>query len=115
MAQDEHRSNETDLRKDKRALKVELKEQELSHEDIIKNLKKVHNYIYGSMLRFSKSYPSLTAVQIPIQMPWGDVGMLLFLTVCTHVYMFYILDFVHTIEIIDVGKLYVVVSKEKMF
>lgn len=41
LAQDDHRSNETDLRKDKRALKVDLKEKELSHEDYIKNLKKV--------------------------------------------------------------------------
>ncbi|KAK3603396.1 hypothetical protein CHS0354_009378 [Potamilus streckersoni] len=40
LAQDEHHGEERDLRKDKRALKVELKEQELSHEDIIKNLKK---------------------------------------------------------------------------
>ena len=41
LAQDENRENELDLRKDKRSLKVELKEQELSHEDVIKNLKKV--------------------------------------------------------------------------
>ena len=41
LAQDENRGNELELRKDKRSLKVELKEQELSHEDVIKNLKKV--------------------------------------------------------------------------
>lgn len=41
LAQDENRASELDLRKDKRSLKVELKEQELSHEDVIKNLKKV--------------------------------------------------------------------------
>lgn len=41
MTQDENRSEESTLRKDKRSLKVELKEQELAHEDIIKNLKKV--------------------------------------------------------------------------
>ena len=41
LALDDHRSSELDLRKDKRNLKVELKEQELSHEDVIKNLKKV--------------------------------------------------------------------------
>ncbi|XP_046843513.1 dynein regulatory complex subunit 4-like [Xenia sp. Carnegie-2017] len=40
LAQDEHRTNEKDLRTDKRALKVELKEQELAHEDIVKNLKR---------------------------------------------------------------------------
>ncbi|KAK6178474.1 hypothetical protein SNE40_013260 [Patella caerulea] len=40
LAQDEHEGNETDLRKDKRALKVHLKEQELAHEDVIKNLKR---------------------------------------------------------------------------
>ena len=41
LAQDENRGNELDLRKDKRSLKVELKEQELAHEDVIKNLKMV--------------------------------------------------------------------------
>ena len=41
LAQDNHSSKEMDLRKDKRGLKVELKEQELSHEDVIKDLKKV--------------------------------------------------------------------------
>ena len=45
LAQDENRSNELDLRKDKRSLKVELKEQELAHEDVIKNLKKVGAYM----------------------------------------------------------------------
>lgn len=43
LAQDEHRTDELDLRKDKRSLKVELKEQELANEDVIKSLKKVCN------------------------------------------------------------------------
>lgn len=43
LAQDEHRDNEVDLRKDKRALKIELKEQELAHEDIVKNLKRAND------------------------------------------------------------------------
>lgn len=43
LAQDEHRDDEQDLRKDKRALKIELKEQELAHEDIVKNLKRSHD------------------------------------------------------------------------
>ena len=42
LAQDEHRGGELELRKDKRALKVNLKEQELSNEEIIKNLKRVY-------------------------------------------------------------------------
>ena len=42
LAQDDNRKNELNLRKDKRSLKVELKEQELSHEDVIKDLKKVN-------------------------------------------------------------------------
>lgn len=46
MTQNEHRGEETVLRKDKRSLKVELKEQELAHEDIIKNLKKVRLLTY---------------------------------------------------------------------
>lgn len=41
LAQDEHRGQETDLRKDKRGLKVSLKDLELSHEDVVKNLKMV--------------------------------------------------------------------------
>lgn len=41
LAQDGNRSSEMELRKDKRNLKVELKEMELSHEDMIKTLKKV--------------------------------------------------------------------------
>ena len=41
LAQDDNMNQEKDLRKDKRSLKVELKEQELAHEDVIKNLKKV--------------------------------------------------------------------------
>lgn len=51
MAQDDNRAEESTLRKDKRSLKVELKEQELAHEDIIKNLKKVSTVlIYLSIL-----------------------------------------------------------------
>ena len=45
QAQDGHNGSEMELRKDKRALKVELKEQELAHEDVIKNLKKVSHRI----------------------------------------------------------------------
>jgi len=43
LEQDEHRGKESDLRKDKRSLKIQLKELELSHEDVIKNLKKQHD------------------------------------------------------------------------
>lgn len=43
LAQKEHRVNEQDFRTDKRSLKVELKEQELSNEDVVKNLKKTHD------------------------------------------------------------------------
>lgn len=48
LAQDGHSTKELDLRKDKRALKVELKEQELSHEDVIKNLKIVSWELFHS-------------------------------------------------------------------
>ena len=41
LAQNENRGSELELRKDKRSLKVELKEQQLAHEEIIKNMKKV--------------------------------------------------------------------------
>ena len=47
LAQDDHRENEGELRKDKRGLKVSLKEQELAHEDIIKNLKIVSIALYN--------------------------------------------------------------------
>merc|ERR1712002_453699 len=43
IAQEENYNCELDLRKDKRNLKVELKEQELSHEDEIKYLKKTND------------------------------------------------------------------------
>lgn len=43
LEQDEHRGSEAELRKDKRSLKIQLKELELSHEDVIKNLKKQHD------------------------------------------------------------------------
>ena len=41
LCQEDNRGNELDLRKDKRYLKVEWKEQELSNEELVKNLKKV--------------------------------------------------------------------------
>ena len=50
LAQDDNRSSELALRKDKRSLKVELKEQELAHEDVIKNLKKVRNVYMTSVI-----------------------------------------------------------------
>ncbi len=43
VIQDEHMKDEAALRKDKRALKVELKELELSHEEIVKNLQIEHD------------------------------------------------------------------------
>ncbi|XP_038224319.1 dynein regulatory complex subunit 4 isoform X3 [Dermochelys coriacea] len=39
LAQKEHRTQETELRKDMRTLKVELKEQELANEVVVKNLR----------------------------------------------------------------------------
>ncbi|KAG8144251.1 hypothetical protein E2320_001346 [Naja naja] len=41
LAQKDHRSQETELRKDMRTLKVELKEQELANEMVVKNLRLV--------------------------------------------------------------------------
>jgi hypothetical protein len=41
LLQEEYRNREADLKKDRRALKLELKELELSHEDMIKNMKQV--------------------------------------------------------------------------
>lgn len=39
--QETHDDGERELRQDKRNLKIQIKEQELSHEDVIRNLKKV--------------------------------------------------------------------------
>ena len=41
LAQKEHRAQEGTLRRDMRALKVELKEQELANEVMVKNLRLV--------------------------------------------------------------------------
>mmetsp|Transcript_25394 Transcript_25394/g.65624 ORF Transcript_25394/g.65624 Transcript_25394/m.65624 type:complete len:475 (+) Transcript_25394:23-1447(+) len=43
LQQDEHSAREADLKKDKRSLKLELKELELSHEDVIRELKQEHD------------------------------------------------------------------------
>lgn len=43
LRQEQHHGEELLLKKDKRTLKLELKEYELSHEDIIKNLKQKHD------------------------------------------------------------------------
>lgn len=45
LAQDEHREGEAELKKDERALKLELKELELSHEDYLKTLKQVQSFL----------------------------------------------------------------------
>lgn len=50
LAQKDHRSQEMDLRKDMRTLKVELKEQELANEMVVKNLRLVS---LETMLRWS--------------------------------------------------------------
>lgn len=38
LAKDSHANEEDTMRKDKRSLKIELKEMELAHEDIVKNM-----------------------------------------------------------------------------
>ncbi|KAJ3188149.1 Dynein regulatory complex subunit 4 [Gaertneriomyces sp. JEL0708] len=43
LDQEDHSNREQQLKRDKRALKLELKELELSHEDIVKNLKLKHD------------------------------------------------------------------------
>ena len=54
LAQDGHRSDEQDLRKDKRNLKIELKEQELANEDVAKALIRVG--VFLSLFYLLKSY-----------------------------------------------------------
>ncbi|KAJ1341760.1 growth arrest-specific protein 8 [Batrachochytrium salamandrivorans] len=52
LDQEEHLTREQQLKKDKRLLKLELKEFELSHEDIIKNLKQRRPGNYKHEKRF---------------------------------------------------------------
>ncbi|KAG5463544.1 MAG: hypothetical protein BJ554DRAFT_6611, partial [Olpidium bornovanus] len=49
LEQEEHLSRETQLKKDKRALKLELKEFELSHEDIVKQIKQKNDQDISKM------------------------------------------------------------------
>ena len=41
LEQDDHRVGEAELKSDRRSLKLDLKEMELSHEDYLKSLKQV--------------------------------------------------------------------------
>ena len=41
LEQNQHKERETEMKGDKRALKIEIKEMELAHEEMVKNLKKV--------------------------------------------------------------------------
>lgn len=65
LAQEDHRVQEAELRKDKRSLKESFKEQELSHEDSVKNLIKVIVYGCSDLSRLSNdAYLSLKHLQI---------------------------------------------------
>jgi len=41
LEQNQHKERESEMKGDKRALKIEIKEMELAHEEMVKNLKKV--------------------------------------------------------------------------
>ena len=41
LEQNQHKEREAEMKGDKRALKIEIKEMELAHEEMVKNLKKV--------------------------------------------------------------------------
>merc|ERR1719461_83072 len=49
LAQDGHRKSENELRQNTRSLKVDLKEKELSHEDVIKDLKLKNDELMSKM------------------------------------------------------------------
>jgi hypothetical protein len=53
LAQSEQAKSEKNLKKDKRGLTTQLKEEELSHETYIKNLKKVSRIIDFKFVVFS--------------------------------------------------------------
>ena len=42
LEQNQHKEREGEMKSDKRALKIEIKEMELAHEEMVKNLKKVN-------------------------------------------------------------------------
>ena len=44
LEQNEHQERESNMKSDKRALKIEIKEMELAHEEMVKNLKKVKHH-----------------------------------------------------------------------
>ena len=46
LEQNQHKERETEMKGDKRALKIEIKEMELAHEEMVKNLKKVQINIF---------------------------------------------------------------------
>ncbi len=57
LAQDEHRSGELDLRRDKRSLKVEGKERQLAGEEATKNLKRNYEEQVRCVLELLKNMP----------------------------------------------------------
>lgn len=65
LAQKDHRSQETELRKDMRTLKVELKEQELANEMVVKNLRLVSPLPRGAPL----PGPLRSKPALPLQPP----------------------------------------------
>ena len=44
LEQNQHKERESEMKSDKRALKIEIKEMELAHEEMVKNLKKVKHH-----------------------------------------------------------------------
>jgi len=43
LEQKQHKERESEMKGDKRTLKIEIKEMELAHEEMVKNLKKVNH------------------------------------------------------------------------
>ena len=50
LEQNQHKERETEMKGDKRTLKIEIKEMELAHEEMVKNLKKVNIIITDSLV-----------------------------------------------------------------
>ena len=49
LEQNQHKEREAEMKGDKRALKIEIKEMELAHEEMVKNLKKVNIIVKHSL------------------------------------------------------------------
>ena len=67
LQQEEHRTREAESKKDKRSLKLELKELELAHEDAIRELKQEND---KNVTKLRQQYErEVKELQLPLSLP----------------------------------------------